>query len=153
MTTSTDLLRLFTHSAPSGLRPRECFTTVVEMIAIGIRNAVHRREPHWQEREQRYLDHIQRFPGLVDLCPKVLAYTAQALTDQPSDVLGEIYMQLGASREMGQFFTPYEISRLCAELTIHGHVDELRELPFIKIHEPAFMCKSGVSRDTKQAAA
>lgn len=35
-------------------------------------------------------------------------------------------------------FTPYEISRLCAELTIHGHVDELRELPFIKIHEPAY---------------
>lgn len=141
-TNTEQLLRLFTHNAPSGLNARQCFTSVVEMIAIAMRNDVDRRDPGWQQREQRYLDHVQRIPALANFGQQVLALTVQALEQRPSDVLGEVYMELGASRDMGQFFTPYEISRLCAELTIGGRrAEELLELPFIRILEPA--CGSG----------
>ncbi|MNZ76725.1 N-6 DNA Methylase [compost metagenome] len=54
------------------------------------------------------------------------------------DLLGGIFMELEfGSSSMGQFFTPCEVSRLIAALTLGDHVKELEHRPYITLDEPA----------------
>ena len=44
---------------------------------------------------------------------------AETLETEMTDVLGQIYMESGmGSKSSGQFFTPYHLSKLCAELSM-----------------------------------
>lgn len=69
----------------------------------------------------------------------LLAITTLALDDKPQDFLGAVFMQAEISNShMGQFFTPYELSLMTAQMTLQG-VDTSKEL--ITVQEPA--CGSG----------
>jgi len=71
---------------------------------------------------------------------QLLGTTVLALENCPYDFLGDVYMQLDISNSgAGQFFTPFEISRLMAKLNIDLSIFE--EKSFITLSEPA--CGSG----------
>ena len=64
------------------------------------------------------------------------AGTIAALTEELSDVLGEIYMMTGmGSKYTGQFFTPFHVSEMCARLSIN--TDEILDAGRLSLHEPS----------------
>lgn len=65
----------------------------------------------------------------------------EALEENPEqDLLGDAYMKLGiGSKENGQFFTPYHLSRVMAELNIDldKAMRQIEEHGYITINDPA----------------
>lgn len=60
--------------------------------------------------------------------------------DSNQDFLGSVYMELGiSSKEKGQFFTPYTLSRMTAQLSIDkAKADEaIAERGFVTVNDPA----------------
>lgn len=97
----------------------EVFTDWIRCSAISICNfcdMIH--DDVWKEREQNYLTTIQKYS--IEERAKfgmMMGMLAETLENKITDVLGEIYMESGmGSKAAGQFFTPYHISKLCADL-------------------------------------
>ena len=117
----------------------DCF----ECWAISISNLVDHRQR--EEREKQYLRIVQKYDKHdLDIMAQLFAQAWLALTEMPQtgfyDLLGELYMLSDTSnKKAGQFFTPYEVSKLSAQLTLTGS-DNLKE-DIITISEPA--CGSG----------
>lgn len=62
--------------------------------------------------------------------PELLAITTKGFEAQFGDFLGECFEELGASNsKTGQFFTPYSVARVCAQmsLTKRGLIRRLRK--------------------------
>jgi type I restriction-modification system DNA methylase subunit len=116
----------------------DVFRDFVTMAAISIRNAIRKDEEH----EAEYMRLIGSYEKKDQQAfPKLLALLVEALEFGPRDVLGTAFMDLElGSRDKGQFFTPFTVSEMMAEI-LHG--DELSsiEKPFITLSEPA--CGAG----------
>lgn len=100
------------------------------MFACALSNPLDKS--HFNEREKRYLKIIKKYDKREQqLFPDLAAHTVMALEENPEqDFLGDIYMKLNlGSQTRGQFFTPYSISRLMAEMT----VDDVASLSLIHI--------------------
>ena len=122
--------------------PHEIFSDWIKCFAIAISNSttfLHNKL--WQDREQMYLDTINRYNHteqmiFTNLCAELI----QALEDDPRDILGDIYMQIGASsKATGQFFTPYSLSLASAKIALEGVTADLDGL--IRMNEPS--CGAG----------
>ena len=103
----------------------EIFTDWVKCLAIAISNSsTLRRGKLWQDREKMYLDTINRYSYEERMTlAQLTADLTQALTDGLRDILGEIYMQIGASsKSTGQFFTPYSLSQCCAKMAVDNAI-------------------------------
>ena len=93
----------------------------------------------WKEREELYLT----ISGKYDQNElKTMANMTGALTcileNRFCDVLGEIYMRAGCgSKNTGQFFTPYHLSYLTANLTYGSRFDNIDNDKTIEINEPS----------------
>lgn len=76
--------------------------------------------------------------GDKDLPTKALSVIVDALEDNPDqDFLGNIYMELGfGSDQTGQFFTPYNISRMIAITSLENIKDTIEEQGFASICDP-----------------
>ena len=99
----------------------EVFTDWIRCCAIATSNAVdiyHGKV--WQDREKQYMDTISRYTREeVRLFSEMLALLAMALEKNMEDVLGDIYMMSGmGNKASGQFFTPFHLSELCAQLAL-----------------------------------
>ncbi|WP_293546387.1 N-6 DNA methylase [Pluralibacter sp.] len=129
-----DFVRLFSDIARYHHR-HEVFRDFVEMASIAVQNAF-LRSP---ELEQEYLTIAGRYqPDDVKRMAHLLACLTGALECQPGDFLGQIFMELEiGSAHMGQFFTPYHLSQLMARLTAGNPREQLKDKPFITLHEPA----------------
>lgn len=58
--------------------------------------------------------------------------------NREQDFMGQHYMALGAgSKELGQFFTPYHVAALTAELGIVVHTAEIKERGWTTCNDPA----------------
>jgi type I restriction-modification system DNA methylase subunit len=78
----------------------------------------------------------------LDRFAEMLAITRLALSEKKQDFLGKCYMQLEiGNNRAGQFFTPYEVPLLIAQLTIGDPSPQIVETGFITLQEPA--CGSG----------
>lgn len=116
------------------------FTDCMTAIACAISNAVDLR--HREAREADYMRIVARY-GADDMrtFTKVLAEITLALEEQPGDVFGSVFgaMELG-NKHAGQFFTPYEVCRLMAAMTV-GDGADMRSLierhGFVTAQEPA----------------
>lgn len=125
--------------------PHQVFSDFVEMACLALSNAVDHGQ--YEAREARYLEIVGKYPREdVERFPRMLGQLTLALeqcclTGEMDDVLGKVYMQaeLGNDRT-GQFFTPFEISRLMAGLQV-GDGAHLRERGFIDLLEPT--CGAG----------
>lgn len=90
--------------------------------------------------EAQYLDVVARYGNKDDVrkMPLLLSVALGAISNGGCDFLGTIAGELGAlESQLGQFFTPYDVSRLMAEITL-GDVDRMiAEQGFITLQEPA----------------
>lgn len=74
--------------------------------------------------------------------PTLLGITALAVQEGGCDFLGQVVGDLELLNDrMGQFFTPYDVSRMIAEMTLQDAGAVIREKGFVTVAEPA--CGAG----------
>lgn len=120
-------------------RKHTVFSDLCAAIAITIRNSVDRSK--WQEREDHYLNIIQKYSKEeVDSIAKIFSLIVMELEKGPRDVLGKMYMESEiGSKELGQFFTPDDVASLLSGLAYdRDNVrKEIEKKGFITLMEPA----------------
>ncbi|CQJ32052.1 hypothetical protein WFK62_05540 [Yersinia enterocolitica] len=110
----------------------EVFRDFVQMAAC----AVHNQVAFSRQLEDEYLSLVKRYEREdVNRMGKLLGILRCGLgLQQPiyDDVLGRIFMslELGDARR-GQFFTPFDISRMMAKMVVHDLDSELKRKPFL----------------------
>lgn len=119
------------------------FGDFCESAALSIAQAATRTD----ERERRYLEIVKRYDAeeLQSLC-RMLALVVAGLYDESGacDFLGVAFQRLDlASHWHGQFFTPMELSRMIAMMTLDPEFvkAQIAEKGFLLAQEPA--CGSG----------
>jgi hypothetical protein len=109
----------------------------VAMSALSIANAVDRRQ--WTAREDEYLKIAGRYTkDEAEGMARGLALVTLGLEVGMSDFLGSLFMalELGDAWK-GQFFTPYDISRLMASMTLGDKgLQEIQERGFVTVSDP-----------------
>lgn len=115
------------------------------MAAAAFSNAVDKR--HAQAREERYLQIIRGYnPDEQQVFPQLMVLMVDAFERHPfQDFLGKQYMELElGNRNTGQFFTPYDVCHLMAEITVPDTVgDTIREKGYITLNDCA--CGAGAT--------
>lgn len=134
------------NTAYGGRRISQVFSDFCELAALALRNSVDLRGR--DEREARYLDIIGGYTSEeANRFSELLAKLALEFDAGFSDVLGKLYMSLDlGSDRLGQFFTPYEVSTLVAQMTLGDFTKCLDEAKlagrdYITVNEPT--CGSG----------
>ena len=95
------------------------------------------------EIEKNYLDIINKYTKKqAEEFSKLLAFLVMALEEKHQDFLGCVYMKLNLGNvATGQFFTPYHVSKMMAEICFVDIEKQLEEKDFITLAEPC--CGSG----------
>lgn len=103
------------------------------------------------EREKRYLQIINKYDKdmrylMAEIFAKIFALLTQQIDPNVgfNDYLGELYMRSETSNgKAGQFFTPYCVSKMCAETSINEAVikEYMEQDKILTIQEPA--CGAG----------
>lgn len=99
----------------------EVFTDWIRCVSIALSNSCQLIQDRvWQEREQMYKDTMQKYTLQERLMFVEMDYMLiDTLEDEMTDVLGEVYMESGmGSSATGQFFTPFHVSKMCAEVLL-----------------------------------
>jgi len=121
----------------------QVFSDFCELAACSFSNSVNIGEA-WQRREDQYMRAIKPYTK-EEACQfaKLLSIVVEALELEPQDFLGSVFMELELSNHWkGQYFTPYHVSKLMAEVTYDESVsDKITENGFITLSEPA--CGAG----------
>jgi len=118
---------------------REVFLDAVEHMALTIATKF---DPLKQEeRSDRIAEIVSNYKGqdgaLFFMLQTDMLSLLKDIHQKPGDYLGELYMQIEAgNKNAGQYFTPYDVSKFMAEITL----GELPDKPFI-LNEPC--CGSG----------
>lgn len=118
--------------------PYNIFTDWIEMCSLSIQNTVSMfHNQVWRDREQLYLDIAKKYTDKeLDQFAQMFVWLGDALTEDMSDVLGEIYMEAGmGSKYTGQFFTPFHLSELCARMGID--ISNIPKDGRISLNEPS----------------
>lgn len=116
----------------------------IVMSACAISNAIDKT--HYDEREKRYLKIIKKYTKTEqNIFPELLSVFVLALDENTEqDFLGDIYMSLGlSSGSKGQFFTPYHVCQLMADMTMSDISLQVKEKGYITIHDPC--CGAGAT--------
>lgn len=115
----------------------EIWNDYVNMFSIAISNFF--EHEHKQEREEEYLKIVKKYNSseLDKFCALAGMLVADLEHNSDQDILGEVYMELRImSKSKGQYFTPYNISKMMAQII----VGDGKDLPLI-MNEPT--CGSG----------
>ena len=90
---------------------------LMTVMACSISNAVDRTPDKFKRREEQYERSIKNLGG-VEIPAQMLGIITMALEQNPDqDFLGKLYMSLNLGNHWkGQFFTPYNVCRLMAEM-------------------------------------
>lgn len=121
----------------------EAFRDVVTCIAYSFANAVDKTE----DRENEYLRIINKYEeNERNLFPQILVALVNEYekAEEPIDILGDIYEELGLTKKgSAQFFTPIEVCKVMAKLTINKEESKKKidEKGYINISDPS--CGSG----------
>jgi len=131
----------------------------VYMAAAAISNSIDKH--HADQREEQYLTIIKKYTRAeMEVFPRLFALIVAGMEEYPDqDFLGELYMQLNlGNSHAGQFFTPYDVCKCMAEITINPEKlkGDLDRHGYISIHDCA--CGAGatlvaaamVLKDSKQ---
>lgn len=116
----------------------------VVMFACSISNAVDK--DNFDKREKMYLQIINKYTtDEQNIFPKLAADTVMALEENcEQDFLGHIYMkfELG-NKSTSQFFTPYHICKVMAEVAVGDVISEIKEKGYVSINDPC--CGAGAT--------
>jgi len=131
------LLRSLSHRHAA----HRVFSDFCECAAIAISNAVDLAQR--ETREARYLDIIGAYKhDEVHSLAKMLALVTESLERGFHDCLGELFMALELSNHwVGQFFTPYPVASMMAQMNCANAPDLIAEHGFVRACEPA--CGAG----------
>lgn len=120
----------------------EVYSDFIELATLSISNACD-HSLKWNSREERYKNIINKYDDKEKiLFPKLLGELIIQLNEQPSDVMGQIFMELElGNKYKGQFFTPYNICELMAEIIIDDNIrNQIKKKGFVTLNEP---CSGG----------
>lgn len=137
MSAKKEIIKCITDMSGS-YAPYNIFSDWIEMCALSISNSCHViHDKVWQDREKLYCSIAARYTEpQLDKFAEMFVLLGDALTDELTDVLGEIYMEAGmGSKYTGQFFTPFHLSELCARMSISPEMLETEDP--IYLHEPS----------------
>lgn len=116
----------------------------VIMLACALSNPVDKE--HYDERETLYLKTIKKYNKQEqNMFPELAAQTVLALEKNPEqDFLGSIFMSLNlGNKDSSQFFTPYHVCELMAEITMDDTVQKVEKDGYISINDPC--CGAGAT--------
>lgn len=118
-------------------QPWEVWADVVTVMACSLANAVDKTSKRNEKREKEYADCIKRLKG-VDKPAQLFAIVVNALEVNPDqDFLGKLYMTLDLGNHWkGQFFTPYNVSRAMAEMTMGDCQAQIDKQGWISVCDP-----------------
>lgn len=130
----------------SSKRMSVVFSDTIEMIALSIQQSVFKEKEIWENRENRYLEIIKAYNKKEQkVFPQIFALIVEELEKNPEqDFLGSLFMELELYQSFsGQFFTPYNLSKLMAEVTLDkkGISQTVKEKRYVSISDPA--CGAG----------
>lgn len=114
----------------------EVFSDWIRCGALAISNSCQFfHDRIWQDREQEYINTMKKYqPEEQNRLIEMMCLLTETLENEMEDVLGQIYMDAGmGSRSAGQFFTPWHLSLLCAEMSL----PDLDENGYYRIYEPS----------------
>ena len=142
MPTPTEFRKQFIRAFESLAHHRErhdVFADFLDLAVCAIRKKTLPAGPAADAMEDHYMAVVKRNkPDDVRKMPDLLAITALAVQEGGCDFLGQVVGELELlSGHMGQFFTPYDVSRLMAEMTLKDAGALIREKGFITVAEPA----------------
>lgn len=143
-----EIVRLF-QSFGTAYRVADLFRDFVEVAAIVLMNQ-YAFDDEWEQRENRYHEirkqysesDFKRFAEILGLLiVETHNHREQGLF---ADILGCLYMDLGLGNpDSGQYFTPYNISKLMADIVNQDLAEKLKTEPFVSVLEPT--CGSGAN--------
>lgn len=111
---------------------------LMTVMACSISNAVDRALDKFKRREEQYERAIKRLGG-VEVPAQMLGIIVMALEqNSDQDFLGKLYMNLNlGSHWHGQFFTPYDVCRMIAEMNFGSDMeDEVKRKGYISVCDP-----------------
>lgn len=114
----------------------EVWSDFVHMTAYSISNVVD--TIHREKREAEYLKIASRYTATeLEAVARLLSMTVIALEENPDlDFLGELYMRLElGNANVGQFFTPYDVSKLMAVMNVGTATNELERKGYISVSD------------------
>jgi hypothetical protein len=111
----------------------------LDMAVCAIRKTTVPPGPAADAIEDQYMAVVKRnVPEDVRKMPELLGITALAVQEGGCDFLGQVVGDLELiNGHMGQFFTPYAVSRMIAEMTLQDAGELIREKGFVTVAEPA----------------
>ncbi len=115
--TQKELVKLFDRLAQRHSR-WEVWADFVQMTAITLSNAVDKA--HFKEREKSYLAIARKYnKAELDAIAEMFAFVVMGMDENPDqDFLGNLFMSLDLGNQYkGQFFTPYSVCRMMAQIT------------------------------------
>ncbi|MDM0029150.1 N-6 DNA methylase [Variovorax saccharolyticus] len=117
------------------------FADFCELCALSISNAVDRAQ--FDAREARYLQIVARYErDEVLRFSQMLGVLTQWLEVGFADCLGDLFMSLELGDHWkGQFFTPFSVASLMAQLTVLDARETIEAQGFLSVSEPA--CGAG----------
>ncbi|WP_255611204.1 N-6 DNA methylase [Rahnella sp. GSA61A] len=111
------------------------FRDFITLAAASIHNGINCND----ELEKEYMETVRQYEAKdAERMAMLLAEVVMGLEAESGDFLGSLYMtlELGEAAR-GQFFTPFCVSRMMAEMQL-GDIDSLlADKPFFTVYEPA----------------
>lgn len=138
-----EFLRVF-NQLTNRHRSWDVWRDFIVMYACALSNPVDKQ--HYDEREALYLRTIKKYNKQEQpLFSELAAHTVMALEENPEqDFLGSIFMSLNlGSQHNGQFFTPYHVCELMAEVSMQDSVLKIEKEGYITINDPC--CGAGAT--------
>lgn len=125
----------------------EFLSDVFKCSAIALSNRFDMRNA--EKREKEYLSVIKKYDKdmqtlITEIFAKIFILLSSQIDFGFNDYLGELYMKSETSNsKAGQFFTPYNVSKVCAEMVINeSAVNEfIKNNRIMTLNEPA--CGAG----------
>lgn len=125
----------------------EFLSDLFECGAIAVSNQFDKSQA--DKREKRYLSIIKKYDKstqqiIVDMFTDIFILLSNQIDIGFDDYLGKLYMLSETSNSYaGQFFTPYDVSKVCAQITINPEIvnEHIESDSILTACEPA--CGSG----------
>lgn len=122
----------------------EVWNDMVWIFAITISNTVDVRRR--EAREAQYMRIIKKYDAEeVQAFVQMFAEVVMALEENPDrDFMGELFMRLELGNKWrGQFFTPYSVCEMMADITIRDKIDQIERQWYIGVNDCA--CGAGAT--------
>ena len=117
----------------------QVWSDLICAMACTLSNSCDKDPELWKEREKEYVSCIKRLGG-AELPAEIFGLIIEALETNPwQDLLGDLYMRLNlGSHWHGQFFTPFNLCRLMASISIDRKpAERLREHGWVSVSDPS----------------